>query len=112
MNTPGNERFLQTTPRSRAGKLARMSTRTPGEDLPVRRIDRVLAFMSLGLAVVSIVCFFAVIAARPLGVDDLSQGVWPIVVVFPLIGLPIAFLVMIALLIMSFVRRARANRGR
>ncbi len=88
-----------------------MSTRTPGGDVPVRRFDRVLAFMSLGLAVVSIGCFFAIIIARPAGVTDFSEGIWPIVAVLPLIALPIAFLMILALLIMTFVRRARANRG-
>ena len=56
-------------------------------------------------------CFFAVIIARPAGVTDFSAGIWPLVVVFPLIALPIAFVLIVALLIMSFVRRARANRG-
>jgi len=88
-----------------------MSTRTPGGDVPVRRLDRVLAFMSLGLAVVSIGCFVAIIIARPAGVTDFTEGIWPIVAVLPLIALPIAFLMILALLIMTFVRRARANRG-
>jgi hypothetical protein len=88
-----------------------MSTRTPGGDVPVRRLDRILAYMSLGLAVVSIGCFFAVIIARPLGVTDFSQGIWPLIAVLPLIALPIAFFMIVALLIMTFVRRARANRG-
>ncbi|MFG6403559.1 MULTISPECIES: multidrug ABC transporter ATPase [unclassified Microbacterium] len=88
-----------------------MSTRSPG-DIPVRRIDRVLAFMSLGLLIVSVVCFFAVILAQPLGVTDFSQGLWPTVIVLPMIGLPVAFLLMLTVLIMSFVRRGRANRGR
>lgn len=88
-----------------------MSTRTPGGDVPVRRLDRILAFMSLGLAVLSIGCFFAIIIARPLGVTDFTEGVWPIVAVLPLIALPIAFFMILALLIMTFVRRARANRG-
>ena len=88
-----------------------MSTRTPGGDVPVRRLDRILAFMSLGLAVVSIGCFFAIIIARPAGVTDFTEGIWPLVVVLPLIALPIAFLMILALLIMTFVRRARANRG-
>ncbi len=88
-----------------------MSTRTPGEDVPVRRVDRILAYMSLGLAIAAIVCFFAVIIARPLGVTDFSAGIWPLVVVFPLIALPLAFIMIVVLLIMSFVRRARANRG-
>jgi len=88
-----------------------MSTRTPGGDVPVRRLDRILAFMSLGLAVISIGCFLAIIIARPAGVTDFTEGIWPIVLVLPLIALPIAFLMILALLIMTFVRRARANRG-
>jgi len=88
-----------------------MSTRTPGGDVPVRRLDRILAYMSLGLAIVSIVCFFAIIIARPAGVTDFSQGIWPLIAVLPLIALPVAFLMIVALLIMTFVRRARANRG-
>ena len=88
-----------------------MSTPTPGANVPIRRIDRILAYISLGLAVVAIGCFFAVIIARPAGVTDFSEGLWPLVVVFPLIALPTAFILIVVLLVMSFVRRARANRG-
>lgn len=89
-----------------------MSTRRPGEDLPVRRIDRILAFMSLGLLVLSIVCFLAIIVAKPLGVTDYSVGLWPIIGVVVYIAPILAFLLLITVLIMSFVRRARANKGR
>ena len=89
-----------------------MSTRPPGGDLPVRRIDRILTFMALGLTILSIVCFFAVIFARPLGVTDFNAGIWPAVVVLPVIALPVGFVLIVTLLIMSFVRRARANKGR
>jgi hypothetical protein len=88
-----------------------MSTRTPGGDVPVRRLDRTLAFMALGLVFVSIGCFVAIMIARPAGVTDFSQGIWPVIAVLPLIALPIAFLMILTLLIMTFVRRARANRG-
>ena len=88
-----------------------MSTPSPGQNMPIRRIDRILAFVSLGLAIVAILCFFAVILARPLGVTDFTQGLWPTILVFPLIALPIAFILIVVLLVMSFVRRARANRG-
>lgn len=93
-----------------------MSTRTGasgqnGSDVPVRRIDRILAFMALGLTVLSIVCFFAVILARPAGVVDFSQGLWPTIIIMPEIALPLAFLLIVALLVMSFVRRSRANRA-
>lgn len=90
-----------------------MSTREPDDTAPVRPIDRLLAFMSLGLAVLSIGCFFAIIigTATGMGQEDFTHGAWPIVSMVPLFGLPLAFLLIIALLIMSFVRRARAAKG-
>ncbi|MFE7844231.1 multidrug ABC transporter ATPase [Microbacterium sp. NPDC057407] len=87
-----------------------MSTHTPGEDVPVRRIDRILAFMSLGLLVLSIVCFFAIMIGSASGAD-MSGGVWPLIGVVVYIAPIVAFALMLAVLIMSFVRRARANRG-
>lgn len=88
-----------------------MSTRTPGEDVPIRRIDRILAFMSLGLLILSIVCFFAIMIGSSAG-SDMSSGVWPTVGVLIYIAPPVAFACLVAVLIMSFVRRARANKGR
>ena len=93
-----------------------MSTRTGDHrkndgDVPVRRIDRILAYTALGLTLLSIVCFFAVILARPAGVVDFGHGLWPTIIVLPLIGLPLAFILIAILLIMSFVRRSRANRA-
>lgn len=89
-----------------------MSTRTPGEDVPVRRIDRILAFMSIGLIALSILSFFAIIIASGMGMtqEDFQGGLWPVVAILPLIALPIGFLLIVALLIMSFMRRSRANR--
>lgn len=91
------------------GSLRRMSTRIPG-DVPVRRIDRVLAFMSLGLLVLSIGCFFAILIGRSVGADTAS-GIWPAVSIVTYLAPPLAFLLLITVLIMSFVRRARANKG-
>ncbi|SDP00284.1 hypothetical protein SAMN04487848_2937 [Microbacterium sp. ru370.1] len=93
-----------------------MSTRTtggstPGDDVPVRRIDRILAFMSLGLLVLSIVCFFAIIVGSSSGAD-MGSGLWPTIGVIVYIAPPIAFACLLAVLIMSFVRRARANKAR
>ncbi|GGH43835.1 multidrug ABC transporter ATPase [Microbacterium album] len=89
-----------------------MSTKTP-EDPPVRRIDRILAFMSLGIAVLSVLCFFAIMIGRAMGMtstEDYEAGLWPIVSAIPLFGLPIAFVLILVLLIMSFVRRGKAAR--
>lgn len=88
-----------------------MSTRSPGEDVPVRRIDRILAFMSLGLLVLSILCFLAIIIGTSAGADQ-SGSLWQTIGIVVYIAPPVAFVLLIAVLIMSFVRRARANKGR
>jgi len=88
-----------------------MTTHTPGEDVPVRRIDRILAFMSLGLLGLSILCFFAIMIGSAAGAD-FSAWIWAIVSVIVWIAPIIAFVLLVTVLIMSFVRRARANRGR
>ncbi len=92
-----------------------MSTPPPAGDLPVRRIDRILAFMSLGLLVLSIVCFFSIIIATgPGGLNqsDFRTGIWPVVTLLVYVAPPVAFALLLALLIMTFVRRGRANKGR
>jgi FtsH-binding integral membrane protein len=88
-----------------------MSTRSPGEDVPVRRIDRILAFMSLGLLALSVLCFFAIMIGSATGAA-MNTGIWPAVGILVYIAPIIAFVLLIAVVIMSFVRRARANRGR
>jgi hypothetical protein len=86
--------------------------RTPADDLPVRRIDRILAFMSLGLLLLSVVCFFAIILARPMGVTDFSAGLWPTVAAIVWTAPIIAFILLVTVLIMTFVRKARVGKGR
>ncbi|WP_203136006.1 multidrug ABC transporter ATPase [Microbacterium sp. JZ31] len=89
-----------------------MSTNTPA-DPPVRRIDRILAFMALGIAVVSVLCFFAIMISTAAGMQhaDYATGIWPIVAVLPMVGLPLAFVLILALLVMSIVRRGKAGRS-
>jgi FtsH-binding integral membrane protein len=90
-----------------------MSTPTPTDDVPVRRIDRILAFVSLGLLVLSVACFLSIMIATATGLDheDFGTGIWPVIGLIVYIAPPLAFLSMIALIIMAFTRRARANRG-
>ncbi len=64
---------------------------------------------SVGL---SIICFVAlIIATAAIPQSDLqdvfSTGVWPIVIVLPAIGLPIGLILMIALIIVTGIRRGR-----
>jgi FtsH-binding integral membrane protein len=88
-----------------------MSTPTTGDDLPVRRIDRILAMMSLGMLALSIACFIAIIAGSAAGAD-FREGVWPTVGVVVYVAPIIAFVLLLAVLIMTFVRRARIRKGR
>lgn len=88
-----------------------MSKSTPGGDVPVRRIDRILAFMSLGLLALSVVCFFAIIIGTPAGAD-MRTGVWPLIGLLVYVAPIVAFVLLLTVLIMSFARRGRANKGR
>jgi hypothetical protein len=64
----------------------------------------------------SILAFVAVLVGTSAGVgnnDGFSQGIWPFVLTLPQFGLPAGFVLLIALLVTSAVRRsreARANR--
>ena len=87
-----------------------MSTPTPGGDVPIRRLDRILAFMSLGLLLLSIVCFFAIMIGSAAGAD-FSGGLWPVIGLIVYIAPVLAFGLLLTVLIMTFVRRSRANRG-
>ena len=78
------------------------------------RAERVLAYMFVAIVGLSILAFIAVMIGTAVGAganDGFSQGIWPLVLTLPLFGLPIAFLLLIALLIVNGVRRARAGRA-
>jgi hypothetical protein len=69
--------------------------------------------MVAGVVGLSILAFLAVILGTAAGVganDGFSQGIWPAVLTLPLFGLPIGFLLVIALMIVSGLRRAREAR--
>lgn len=89
--------------------------RTPNsaDDLPVRRIDRILAFMSLGLLALSVLCFVAVMIGTWSGMqhEDFASGAWPAVSAVIYIAPVLAFLLLLTVLIMTFVRKARVGKG-
>lgn len=63
---------------------------------------------------ISIVAFFAIIIGEAVGASNhggFSHGIWPVVFVLPLVGLPIGILLIMALLITNMVRRARAAKS-
>ncbi len=77
------------------------------------RLERVLAIMIVAIVVLALVCFVAVIAATAAGVqsEGFSQGVWPAVFFVPYLGLPLAFLLIVVLLVSNGIRRSRAAKG-
>ncbi|PZU37769.1 MAG: multidrug ABC transporter ATPase [Microbacterium sp.] len=90
-----------------------MSTSPDSPQPAPGRLDRVLAFMSLGIALLSIGCFFAIMIGTAAGMtaDDFGSGIWPMVALLPSIGLPLAFVLIIALLVITWIRRSRANKA-
>lgn len=58
----------------------------------------------------SVIAFFAIIIGTWTGMqsDDFSVGIWPMVTLLPLFGLPLGFVLIFALLIVS-TRRRRAG---
>ncbi|WP_424446473.1 multidrug ABC transporter ATPase [Microbacterium sp. CH-015] len=84
------------------------------DDVPVRRIDRILAFMSLGLLLLSVLCFVAIMIGSASGMqhEDFDAGLWPAVGTTVYIAPILAFVLLMAVLVMTFVRKARVGKGR
>jgi hypothetical protein len=85
-------------------------TKSAPDGPPIRRIDRILAYMSIGLVVLAILSFFAVLIGSGAGAD-FESGVWPVIRILPIIALPVGFVLLLTLLIMSFRRRGRENKA-
>lgn len=87
-----------------------MSTERPSTE---HRVESVLAYMVAATVGLSVVCIFAVLIATAVGAgadDGFSHGIWPVVFFVPVVGLPLGFLLLIALLILNAVRRSREAR--
>lgn len=71
------------------------------------RLEKILATMVAGTVGLSVVAFLAIIIATWAGFDrtDFAQGVWPVVTMLPLIGLPVGFVLILVLLVVSTRRR-------
>ena len=62
---------------------------------------------AVGLSVIAII---AIIVGTGVGVRNFGEGVWPLVFTLPLVGLPIGLALVIALIIISGLRRGREAR--
>lgn len=68
--------------------------------------------MLLALVVFSVGTFLAIIIGtwQGMGSSDFAGGIWPVVVMVPYIGLPLAFVLLITLMVTSAIRRSRENK--
>ena len=71
------------------------------------RWERVFAFSSVALVALSLLAFAALILAPVWGITDYTSAPWPTILVFPLIALPIAILLFLAVVIGNWRRRSR-----
>ena len=76
---------------------------------PPSRLQRILAYMfaaAIGLSLIALILIVVAGAIRA----DITTGIWPIILVLPLPGSSIAVLLLIALLVVTAVRRSQAAR--
>jgi uncharacterized membrane protein len=93
-----------------------VSRSKPDTPPPVRvnRLERILAVLVAAIVILALVCFVAVIVGTSLGAgadDGFSHGVWPAVFMVPYLGLPLAFVLIVVLLISNALRRSRAAKA-
>ena len=74
---------------------------------PPSRIERILAAIIGSTIGLSVLAFVAIIVGtwQGMGREEFAEGIWPAITISPLIGLPIGFVLIIALLIVSTTRR-------
>jgi hypothetical protein len=80
----------------------------------INRSERLMAYAIVAVVALSLVCFVSVIVGTSMGAgadDGFSQGIWPAVFLVPYLGLPLAFLLIVALLVSNGVRRSRAAKN-
>jgi hypothetical protein len=77
------------------------------EEPPPSRLERILAAVVTAVIALSVLAFFAIIIGTWSGMQsaDFSQGLWPTITLLPLFGLPLGFILIISLLIVSTRRR-------
>jgi TRAP-type C4-dicarboxylate transport system permease small subunit len=80
---------------------------------PASRLQRVLAYIIAALIIVSLVCIAAILigtAAGQFAAQGSGEGLWPTIFLFPSLALPVAFVLIVVLLIVSARARRRAAR--
>jgi hypothetical protein len=81
-----------------------------GTAVPLNRTERVLAFVLAAVTGLTVLAIVALLVARA-AAADLGSGAWPVVAILPLIGLPVALVLAIALILLMSTRRRRLDAG-
>lgn len=68
-------------------------------------LERILAFTSLAIIAVALLSFFVTLIVGMADRGAMAEGLWPIVYGISIIGLPIGFVLLMVLLIVSGRRR-------
>lgn len=74
-------------------------------------LERILAFASLSIIAIALLSFFVTLIVGMNDREAMANGLWPIVYGISLVGLPIGFVLLIILLILSQIRRRREFRA-
>lgn len=77
-----------------------------GTAVPLNRIERVLSFVLGAVTALTIAALITIFVGAAADADR-ATGVWPVVVVLPAIGLPIALVLAVVLIIVMGTRRRR-----
>ncbi len=87
-----------------------MSNENSGTEVPVTRLDRILAVSSLALIVAAVICFVVMIIGSMITVD-FGTPFWTIITGIMYFGLPLGVLLFFTLLISNTVRRAKLAKA-
>ncbi|KAB1660371.1 hypothetical protein F8O01_03345 [Pseudoclavibacter chungangensis] len=76
---------------------------------PISKVERIIAFMALGIAVIAFVALIVVVGAPLAGVpgDAMTTPLWQTLFLVAYFGLPIAFVLMLTLVIIRIVSNRR-----
>ena len=78
------------------------------------RLQRILSYIVAALVVVSLACIAAILIGTALGgfaAQGSGEGLWPTVFLLPYLALPIAFVLIIVLLIVSARKRSQEAKA-
>ncbi len=71
-------------------------------------IEKILAYSSISTIVIAVVAYITtLIVAMVAGREALAGGLWQVVTFIAYVGLPVGFVLLIALLVINFSRRGR-----